>query len=103
MTSVVADEIRRVVRAVGHDDRHDVALEQVEPGAHGEPETSRIVREVVADARVLCGERLNDDRGVVSARVVDDEDLVVDRRSLEHLRDLLDRRLGLSPPRCAQG
>ncbi len=75
---MVADEILRIVRAVGHDDRDGVALEEVEPGAHRESEAARVVREVVADAWVLGGERADDVRGVVGARVVDDEDLVVD-------------------------
>ena len=40
---VVAAEVLRVVGAVGHEDRHGVAGELVEPGTHGQPETVAVV------------------------------------------------------------
>ena len=49
---VVEDEVGGVVRAVGHHDRHGVALEGLEPGAHREPEAVAEVRAQAAHARV---------------------------------------------------
>ena len=56
------------------------------------PIAARVVGEVVPDARVLVGERPHDVGRVVGARVVDDDDLVLDHADLEHLDDPHDRR-----------
>ena len=62
-------------------------VEDVETRSNSEPESPRIVRAVIADARVLRGERSDDVGRSVRARVVDDENLVVECGALERLDD----------------
>ena len=81
------------LRAVGHDDGDGVALEHVEPSTHRESVSPWVVREVIAHPRILGGKRPDHCRGVISACVVDDEDLVLDRGPLELLSDPLYRLL----------
>ena len=75
---------------------------EIEPGAHCESEPARVVREVVADAWILGGQCADDALGAVRARIVDDEDLVVDAGHRPALSAIsLDRARRSSPPRCA--
>ena len=50
---VVADQVGRIVGAVGHHQHDRVAREALEPGADGEAEAARVVRAQAADLRML--------------------------------------------------
>src|SRR5204863_10053404 len=80
--AIEANEIARVVGAVGHDDRHRLATKFGKAAADGKSET--IGRSVVQVAQAWIGgaERGEYALGAVAAVVVDDEDLVADFRRL---------------------
>ena len=91
--AVVAHQVVRVVGAVGHHQRHRVALEAVEARADREPEPARVVRAQAPDLRVLGGDRVDDRDRAVHARVVDHEDLVLDAGRVERPDRVQDRLL----------
>ena len=74
----------------------------IKPGTDGVPVPARVVREVVADSRVLGREFSDDRRGVVRAGVVDHHDLVVDAGALESWA-IRRRDRDRSRPRYARG
>ena len=87
----VADEIARVVGAVGHHDRDDVALEEIEAGAHGEPEAGWVVRaggSGHAGSRRVRARTTSAVASVLASSMT--SDLVVDAASLERRGDATD-------------
>ena len=89
---MVADQVARVVGSVGHHDRHSVALEAVEPRAHGEAEAAAEGRGEQAHMIELGDEGLDDRAGAIPAVVVDHEHLVVDARRFQRGDHVADGR-----------
>ena len=89
--ALVGDEVLGAVGAVGHHDRHRVALEGFEAGTYGEAEAVAVGRGQAADLWMLGGDSRDHGRGVVGAGVVDDDHLVVDLLAGQRRDDALDR------------
>jgi hypothetical protein len=77
------DQVLGVVGGVGHDDRHGVALEDVEAGPDRHPESLFIVGGMAPHPWVGGRDRLDGGGRAVLAAVVDDDDLVIDLLALE--------------------
>jgi hypothetical protein len=92
----VVEEVAGMVGAVGHHDRHGVALERDEPRAHGEAEAAAVERAQAAHVRVGLGEPRDARRGLVGRPVVNDDQLVLGALVLERGGDL-HHRVGDGP------
>lgn len=72
-----------MVGAVSHHDRDHIACELVQARPNRESESGRIVRAVVVDPLVGADELPDNLGGAIGARVVDDQELVVDAVGFE--------------------